>query len=179
MYEVRSAPRQIQMWQAIAAGVPADWDAVFEGFFSQVDWPAAAYWRQISGHFSQAKVILSLRDPEQWYESMLQTIVPSATIGTEQDPDANGRAGSDIIRKVVLEGLFEGRIADRAYALERFARHRQEVVETIPPERLLVFDVREGWGPLCAFLNRPVPEAPFPSSNSVSEFRARKSYLAP
>lgn len=179
MYEVRSSPRQIKLWQAIAAGAPADWDAVFEGYSAQVDWPAAAYWREIAAHFPQAKVILTLRDPSDWYESMLQTIVLSSTIGAKQDPDANGRAGSEIIRKVALEGIFQGRITDRAFALERFARHRQEVVETIPPERLLVFDVREGWGPLCAFLNRPVPETPFPSSNSVSEFRARKPYLAP
>ena len=179
MYEVRNSPRQIKMWQAIAAGGAADWDAVFDGFSAQVDWPAAAYWRELAAHFPQAKVILSVRDPVAWHESMLQTIVPSSTIGAEQDPDANGRAGSEIIRKVALEGIFGGRITDRAFALERFARHRQDVVETIPSDRLLVFDVREGWGPLCHFLNRPVPEMPFPSSNSVSEFRARKSYLAP
>ena len=179
MYEVRSSPQQIKFWQAIADGAPADWDAVFKGYSAQVDWPAAAYWREIAEHFPQAKVILSLRDPNAWYESMLQTIVPASTIGAEQDPDANGRAGSEIIRKVALEGIFEGRIADRAFALERFARHRQAVIDAIPSDRLLVFDVREGWGPLCALLNLPVPDAPFPSSNTVSEFRARKSYLAP
>lgn len=179
MYEVRSSPRQLALWQAISDGASADWDQVFDGFAAQVDWPAAAYWREIAAHFPTARVILTLRDPEAWYESMLQTIVPASTIGASHDPDANGRAGSEIIRKIVLEGIFEGRIADRAFALERFARHRKDVIEAIPPERLLLLDVRDGWVPLCAFLNRPVPDMPFPSSNSVPEFRARKPYLAP
>lgn len=179
MYELRRSARQIALWQSIAAGGPADWDVVFNGFFAQVDWPAAAYWRQITAHYPQAKVILTHRNPEAWHDSMLQTIVPAATIGAEQDPDANGRAGSAIIRKLVLEGIFDGRITDRAFALNRFAQHRQEVIETVPPDRLLVFDVRQGWAPLCAFLNCPIPETPFPSGNSVSEFRARKPYLAP
>lgn len=178
MYEVRNSARQLALWQAIAAGAPPDWDAVFDGYGAQVDWPAAAYWRPIAAHFPQAKVILSVRDPEAWYDSMLQTIVPSATFGAEADPDPAGRAGSGIIRKVALEGIFQGRIQDRAFALDRFARHRQEVTDTIAADRLLVFDVREGWGPLCTFLGCAVPDQPFPSSNSVSEFRARKPYLA-
>lgn len=178
MYKVRNSARQLALWQAIADGALPDWDTVFEGFQSQVDWPASAHWKSIAEHFPDAKVILSVRDPEAWYESMLQTIVPSATIGTEVDPDPAGRAGSEIIRKVVLEQIFQGRIMDRAFALDRFARHREEVVDTIPADRLLTFDVREGWGPLCAFLGCAVPDQPFPSGNSVAEFRARKTYLS-
>lgn len=178
MYEVRRSPRQIALWSDIAAGGAADWDAVFDGYGSQVDWPASAYWRETAAHFPQAKVILSLRDPADWYESMMQTIVPSSTIGAESDPDPDGRAGSEIIRRIVLEGLFEGRISDRAFAISRFERHLSEVTETIPADRLLVFDVREGWGPLCDFLGCDRPDMAFPSGNSISEFRARKPYLA-
>ena len=178
MYEVRRSPRQIALWQAIAAGRKPAWDNVFEGFSSQVHSPAAAFRRPMAAHFPNAKVILSLRDPSAWYESMMQTIVPSSTIGVTSDPDPDGRAGSEIIRRIVLDGIFGGRIADRAFALDRFEQHRREVIETIPADRLLVFDVREGWEPLCRFLSCDVPDLPFPASNSVSEFRARKPYLA-
>lgn len=178
MYKVRTSAHQLALWQAIADGAAPDWDAVFDSYAAQVDWPAAAYWQSIAAHYPDAKVILSVRDPEAWYDSMLQTIVPSATFGTEVDPDPAGRAGSEIIRKVALERIFQGRIHDRAFALDRFARHREEVTDTIAADRLLVFDVREGWGPLCAFLGCPVPDQPFPSGNSVSEFRARKPYLS-
>ncbi len=178
MYRVRSSARQLELWQGIADGAVPDWDEVFQGYSAQVDWPGAAYWREIASHFPQAKVILTVRDPDAWYTSMLQTIVPSATVGSEVDPDPAGRAGSEIIRKVALERIFQGRILDRAYALDCFARHRQEVIASIEPGRLLVFDVREGWEPLCTFLGCEVPDQPFPSGNSVAEFRARKSYLS-
>lgn len=178
MYEVRRSPGLTATWQAIVDGGPADWDAVFKGYQSTVDWPASAFWRDITTHYPKAKVILTVRDPEKWYESMLQTIVPSATLGAEIDPDPNGRAGSSLIRKVALDGIFQGRIADRDFALRRFVEHRDEVIAAIAPERLLVMDVRDGWAPLCAFLGVAVPDQPFPSGNSVTEFRARKSYLS-
>ena len=179
MYKVRSSARQLALWQAIAAGSPPDWDEVFDGYCSQVDWPGSAYWREIAHNFPQAKVILTVRDPEAWYESMLQTIVPSATVGTEVDPDPAGRAGSEIIRNVVLKGIFDDRILDRTYALDRFSRHIQEVIDTIAADRLLVFDVRDGWETLCKFLGCNIPDQPFPSGNSIADFRARKSYLSP
>lgn len=178
MYRVRSSAHQLELWQAISDGAAPDWDEVFQGYSAQVDWPGAAYWREIATHFPQAKVILTTRDPDAWYDSMLQTIVPSATVGSEVDPDPAGRAGSEIIRKVALERIFQGRIFDRAYALDCFARHRQDVIDSIEPGRLLVFDVREGWEPLSTFLGCNVPDLPFPSGNSVAEFRARKSYLS-
>lgn len=178
MYEVRRNPRLTALWQSIADGAPPDWDVVFDGYESTVDWPSAAYWRELAAHYPKARIILSLRDPAQWYDSMVQTIVPSATLGTEADPDPQGRAGSALIRKVVLDGVFEGRIADRDFAIRRFASHRNEVTATIDPDRLLLMDVRDGWEPLCRFLGVPVPTGPFPSGNSVSEFRARKSYLS-
>lgn len=178
MYEVRRNPQLTAAWQAIAEGGTADWDSIFKGYHSTVDWPASAYWREITSHYPDAKVILTVRDPAQWYESMLQTIVPSATVGAEVDPDPNGRAGSALIRKVALDGIFKGRIADRDFALQAFENHRKEVIAAIPADRLLVMDVRAGWEPLCAFLGMPVPEEPFPSGNSVQEFRARKVYLS-
>ncbi|MFC6929357.1 sulfotransferase family protein [Actinomadura yumaensis] len=76
-------------------------------------------------------------------------------------------------REVISEPLFDGRL-DRAHAIEVFERHNAEVRAAIPAERLLVFDVREGWAPLCAFLDVPVPDEPFPRVNDRAEFRRRR-----
>jgi hypothetical protein len=179
MYEVRQSPEQIAFWQDASLGKPLDWDQVFAGYTSQVDWPAAAYWRELSAHFPQAKVILTVRDPEAWYASIVRTILPSSERGRTDDPDPIGRAGSEIIYRIALQGIFQDRLADKAHALEVFARHQREVIETIPADRLLVYNVSEGWAPLCRFLGVDVPDDPFPSGNSTAEFLARKTYLAP
>jgi hypothetical protein len=177
MYEVRRSPEQIAFWDAASRGEPMDWDRVFSGYASQVDWPAAAYWRELSTHFPKAKVILTVRDPEAWYASITKTIMPASELGRTDDPDAMGRAGSEIIYRVALRGIFQDRLADKAYALKVYAQHQRDVIEAIPSSRLLVYNVQEGWEPLCRFLGVDIPEAAFPASNSTAEFLARKTYL--
>lgn len=179
MYEVRRSPEQMVLWHQASCGAIMDWDRVFVGYRSQVDWPAAAYWRELSAHFPLAKVILTVRDPEAWYESIVRTILPSSERGRTDDPDPAGRAGSEIIYRIALQGIFQDRMADKTHALEVFAQHQREVIQTIPADRLLVYNVNEGWAPLCRFLGLNVPTGPFPSGNSTAEFRARKPYLTP
>ncbi len=178
MYEVRKSPEQIAYWTAAARGETLDWDAVFSGYTAQVDWPASFFWKELSSHFSDAKVILTTRDPEAWYASICRTILPASTIGRTDDPDPMGRAGSDIIYRLALERIFDGRLADKDHALAVYAQHHRDVIETIPADRLLVFDAMDGWDPLCAFLEVDCPADPFPRGNSTAEFLARKAYLA-
>lgn len=177
MYEVRQSPQQTAYWSAIANGEEPIWGKVFDGYSSQVDWPASRYWRDLAGHYPDAKVILTTRDPDDWYASIAKTILPSSTLGPTQDPDPQGRAGSEIIRKIVLEGLFGGQLTDKAHAIAVYQKHQQDVVAEISADRLLVFEVKDGWEPLCAFLGVAVPDTPFPRGNTVAEFRARKAYL--
>jgi hypothetical protein len=73
----------------------------------------------------------------------------------------------------VWEGTFDGRFGDRAYAMEVFERHNEAVRRRVPPERLLVFDVREGWAPLCGFLGVEAPDRPFPRLNEARKMRLR------
>ncbi len=54
-----------------------------------------------------------------------------------------------------------------------FVAHSDFVKATIPPEQLLVYEVKDGWGPLCEFLGLPVPDAPFPRTNDRVEFWER------
>ncbi|MGR3291064.1 MAG: sulfotransferase family protein [Paracoccaceae bacterium] len=151
---------------------------MFEGFASQVDWPASYFWKELSAYYPDAKVILTDRDPEAWYESIRHTILPASEIGRHEDPDPVNRKASEMMYQIALEKIFKGRLGERNFAIKKMRAHRQEVIDTIPPERLLVFNITEGWGPLCTFLGVGTPAAPFPRGNSVEEFRERKPYLA-
>ena len=156
--------RQVALWRRVLADEPADWDEVFAGFRSTVDWPGACYWREIADHYPGGKVILTVRDPDAWYASTRSTIYTSATAPGPLPPAAT------VPRQAVWEGVFGGRFTDREYAIGLFEEHNATVRREIAAERLLVFDVAQGWRPLCAFLDVPVPDEPFPHLNSRTDY---------
>lgn len=162
-------PDEIPMWRDAAQGRPVDWDRVYRGYRSSVDWPGARFWRELVDHYPEAKVILSLRDPQRWYDSALGTIHRAAM---DASPAASPLLAEmrEMSREVVWDGLFEGRFTDRAHAVKVFEAHIEEVRAHVPAERLLVFEVAQGWEPLCGFLGAPVPDEPFPRRNDQEEF---------
>ena len=169
MYELGDYPEQLPNWEALARGEAVDWDEVFEGYRAQVDWPGARFWRELCAFYPDAKVVLSVREPQGWYDSMEKTIVPHLErCGASDDGDQNSRLLMNY--ELISRQTFDGRISERAYAIGRFNAHIAEVQAEIAPERLLTFDVREGWGPLCAFLGVDVPDVDFPNTNSSKDF---------
>lgn len=172
MFEVRDNPRQLPFWQAAARGEAMDWDAVFAEYNASVDWPSARFWREIADHFADAKVLLSVRPAESWFKSVHSTIYPSM-MKRKDDPPGVNLDRRNMAFEIVVNQTFDGRLEDKAHALGVYEAHIAEVQRTIAPERLLTFDVAEGWEPLCAFLEVPVPDAPFPRTNSTEEFQAR------
>ncbi len=177
MHEIRDHPEQLPRWNAAARGEPVDWDTAFKGYRSQIDWPGACYWRQLASHFPEAKVLLTCREPEAWYNSLSQTIVPSAAIGRAADPNPHTRAMAEMVYQTVHLQVFDGRIGERDHAIKVYLDHIREVQAAVPPDRLLTYDVKDGWQPLCDFLGVPVPTQPFPHQNTKDEFLARKSFL--
>ena len=177
MHEIRKKPEQVNAWYDAASGVKVDWDAVFEGFKAQMDWPGAAFWRELTEAFPKAKVILTVREPESWFRSIQKTIVPSTLIGRRLEDDPISKSISEMIYQTVYLPLFDGRLDDRAHALKVYNSHIEEVKKTIPKDRLLVFDVKSGWSPLCNFLELDIPKTPFPRTNSTDEFIESKDYL--
>jgi hypothetical protein len=168
MAEVFPRPEHVAMWHRLAFENSIDWDEIFGGFQATVDWPSARWWREIAAHYPDAKVLLSVRDPEAWYKSMSDTIAqPMREPAPDSAPEII-RLQSQMIRKSVLAETFDNRFEDKAHAIEVFERHTQEVRDTIDPARLLVFDVREGWAPLCRFLDVPIPDEPFPRLNDTA-----------
>ncbi|WP_214411804.1 sulfotransferase family protein [Sphaerisporangium fuscum] len=183
MTEVIERPGQIRRWLEIARGRPVNWDDVLGGYDSCVDWPAAAYWRELADAYPEAKVLLTVRDPERWYASMEATILQQrrrgSTAGGRLMRGISSLLGTDFAAFTTMASLtvdqrvFDGRLDDREHALKIFTAHIAEVKAAIPPERLLVYEVAQGWEPLCEFLEVPVPAVSFPRVNDTADFRSR------
>lgn len=162
---IRNNARQVPLWQAALEG-KADFDAIFAGYQSAVDWPVAAVWRELADAFPEAKIILSTRSAESWFNSMAETILAQDEPGEDWPPAAiewSGMVGQ------VLARSFGGAM-DRDGIIAAFHAHEAEVKAAIPAERLLVHQAKDGWGPLCAHLGVPVPDTPYPRTNSKDEF---------
>lgn len=170
MEEVFGDPRQVPYWQAVAEGRPVDWREVFAGFGSQVDWPGAHVWRELAAAFPEAKVVHSVRPEDAWWKSYSATI--GKFIATYKDMQLPPHIRDMVVaaESMIAEQTFGGAPNDRDAALAAYRRREAEVRAAIPAERLLVFDVAEGWEPLCAFLGVPVPATPFPHHNTTVEF---------
>jgi hypothetical protein len=126
--------------------------------------------------YPEAKVILTVRDPERWYDSARRTIyhVMHAFPRWVIPFVPRMRRLWRMLDRLIWGGMFQGRFEDRSHAIEVFNRHDEEVKRVVPADRLLVYEVSEGWDPLCSFLGVPVPEGrPFPHLNDAEEFRSR------
>jgi len=169
MSEVRGTPGQLEHWEAAATGQPVDWNQVFAGYGSAVDWPSATFWREITAFYPDAKVVLTVRPADRWWASFAGTI-KTLLDDPAESPDPTIRRLRAMAHRVIADGSLRGAYDDREAAMAAFERHIATVTAAIPPERLLVFDVAEGWAPLCRFLDVPVPETAFPRTNSTEEF---------
>ena len=164
-------PVQVPLWSAAASGSP-DWAQIYAGFNSAVDWPTACFFRELSRAFPDAKFILTLRDAERWADSFGATIY-KLLAGKDQAPPEM-RAWLEMGSRVIAKTGFPAGL-ERDQLVQAFNAHNEAVRQTIPADRLLVFDVRQGWGPLCEFLQVPAPEGGFPRTNHREEFWDRVS----
>jgi hypothetical protein len=184
MIEVFEHPEHVGFWEAAWRGEPVDWDGFLGRYEATVDWPACTFYEELLQRHPDAKVLLSVRDPERWYDSTRATIyeISKITAGSRLSraifafvglfvPGVFqiGRMGNEII----WQGTFDGKFEDRSYAIKVFKRHNEEVRRRVPRDSLLVYEVKEGWGPLCEFLGVEEPDKPFPSLNDAAQMRRR------
>lgn len=182
MTEVFKNPEHADVWLAAWRGEPVDWNGFLGDYESAVDWPACAFYRELMERYPDAKVLLSVRDPERWYESTRSTIYELSAV-LPRSPIARAILaliflavfGAPVKRRmsdeIIWEGTFDGRFEDRTYATQIFEQHNEEVKRRVPQDRLLVYEVKEGWGPLCEFLGVPEPDEPFPRLNDAARMR--------
>ena len=168
MTELFDKPGADEQWDAIVRGAPADWNAVFAGYQATVDWPACAFYKELMLVYPEAKVLLTVRDPEKWYESVYSTIWQVSHRDHSVSPHRH------MVDTLIWQRTFDSRFEDKDYAIAVFLRHNEEVKRQAPAEKLLVYDVKEGWEPLCAFLGVAVPiDTPFPHLNDRESFVGR------
>ncbi len=184
MAEVFAHPEHTAFWISAWREEPADWDGVLGEYEAAVDWPACTFYEELMERHPDAKVILSVRDPERWYESVRNTIYelsvviprhPIYRIGYKLVSFFvfRGSGNVDLAGEIIWQCTFDGRFEDKHHAIEVFERHNAVVQQRVPENRLLVYDVKAGWGPLCEFLGVDVPDEPFPRTNDTAEMRRR------
>jgi hypothetical protein len=162
MADVLAEPeRHLTLWAPVLGGEHVDWQNVFTGYVAQVDFPGAACWREISGAFPDALVVLSTRPAEDWYRSAASTIFML-------DDDH----GSSPFRELWRQ-WFGDRFHDREAMIAAYQRHNAAVRSHVPADRLLEWTVADGWAPLCDRLGLAVPDERFPWTNTAEEFRAQ------
>ncbi len=185
-YHIRtlnSEPHRVVDWlTAERDPAHADWERIFRGFDSAVGSPASAFWREIADEFHSAKVILTVRPADGWYESVAATLnealapEPAALrlLTWRRAKHASAYAtASDAFQERILEREVGGDFSDRERTIRAFNKHIADVKAEIRADRLLVYTVRDGWEPLCAFLGVPQPARPFPRENDRATYRRR------
>lgn len=187
MFEVSKDMRKKQQWDQVGLTdddciSDVDWDAIFQGYQSTVDFPAAYYYQQLYKKYPNAKVILTVRDPEKWWNSYKETIGPSTPFWrfvytvtgliTGQRSFVWDRMVGNCVYKKIAGSRAKAR--EKQAAIAGFNAHNNEVKATIPSDKLLVFEVKQGWEPLCTFLDCPIPkDTPFPHTNDTAHFKER------
>ena len=170
MMEVMNHPDHNGLWRAAGRGEAVDWEALFAGYKASVDWPSCNFWREQMQAFPAAKVILSLRDADSWYESIMNTIWKVSDMIRKADaPESRER--TNMVFELIWDGQFQRRLDDKAYVISVFEKHNQTVIDSVPKEKLLVYRPGDGWEPLCGFLGSPTPSTPYPKMNSTEDFQ--------
>jgi hypothetical protein len=158
--------KRVPQWNEALAGHP-DWGAIFDGYQSSVDWPTAGFYKELHEAYPEAKFILSTRSPESWaasYGGTIARLVADRAAAPEPMQPWLEMVHGVIERSGISDGLSESELA------ARFEAHNESVKAAIPADKLLVFDVKQGWEPLGAFLGVETPGGPFPRTNDRAEF---------
>lgn len=180
MIELLQHPEHVQFWEQVSAGQPVNWETLFAGYQAIVDFPGNYYYLNLLEAYPTAKVILTVRDPESWYESTLNTIYKAGPTPLQKlmmalqfpfSPRSRQAVRIFQLANRVWQQDFQGKFEEKDFAIGVFNYHIEQVKQTVPAERLLVYQVEEGWEPLCRFLDKPVPvDQPFPRLNERASF---------
>ena len=182
MKELLVKPENLHYWTTLDNTGTTDWDGLYEGYAASVDFPAYPYYKEHLKRYPDAKIILTVRPFEKWYTSIHSTIWQAGpqTIGEKLGMMAK-MAFNPRLRKVikcvklakkkVFAEQMQGRFEDKAFAEKTFHQHIEDVKAYVPADKLLIYDVSDGWAPLCKFLDKPVPSEPLPHLNKKENFK--------
>ena len=187
MVELFQQPERLKYFKKAEKGEKVNWNELFDGYKAAVDYPVARYYKKITEFYPEAKVIHTLRDPEEWYESASATIfwasnpyslrILKMAVHLPFSSEARRRIPVLMYNRKLSELEFGKDLENKEKVIKRYNKHYEEVIKTIPDDRLLLFDPKSGWEPLCRFLKLPVPLIPYPKSNTRKEFLDRVNII--
>ena len=164
MRELKNNLEHERLWRKVVSGETPDWDLLLGDYVSCVDWPTAYYWPQLVETFPEARVILTWRTAESWWESFEKTILPGILSFTETEETTKNT-------ELIGPRVFHDRPDDRKHCMAVYEANVAAVKEQVPDDQLLVHKLGDGWEPLCAHLGVPVPGIPYPHSNNAESFQ--------
>lgn len=153
----------------------ADWDKIFANYDAAVDWPSAEFWPELLQQYPDAKVILTVREPNDWYTSVGKTIKEWPMDPTITWPDRMLKTRA-MARVIVKEGALKA-YEDKDTMISKFLENIDRVKEMVPRDQLLIFQPSDGWEPLCRFLNITTPDTEFPRCNRGEDFLDRLRWV--
>lgn len=163
---LHNMPTQVPLWSAAVSGQP-NWSRTYAAYKSAVDWPTAGFFHELALEYPTAKFVLTVRDPERWADSFNATIYK--LLGSIDEAPQEKRAWLQMATEVIAKTGFPLGL-DHDELVQAFNSHNKAVEEAVPASRLLVFEVKNGWRPLCNFLEVPIPTTDFPRTNHREEF---------
>lgn len=169
MLELHRNPDHNSAWADAMEGNEVEWHALFKAYNSTVEWPTVSFLDQILPEFPKAKVVLTLRDAEDWYESASATIFDGLAL-SRFNPDPIQRKRGGLARRLILDGVFSGRHREKEHAIAVYRQHIDRVIGMVSTESLLLYRIGEGWEPLCEFLSVKSPEEDFPWLHERKQF---------
>lgn len=188
MIELYQNPAGVKYFKTAEKGGVVNWEELFQGYNSAVDYPVARYYKQLSEYYPYAKIIHTIRNPDDWYDSASETIIPASNPVSWKmirlspnlifSAQARKRFPVFFYNTKLAKLEFGKRPITRESAVKKFNEHTEEVIRNIPEERLLIFNPKDGWNKLCKFLNVPVPDSEFPKSNTRDEFLNKVNVIA-
>jgi hypothetical protein len=152
----------------------ADWDKLYENYTAAVDTPTWIWWKELMEKYPDAKVILTMRDPDSWYKSMQRILLQRQAMLKNTVPNEFYQKRIDMTDVILKKSelLNPETFVDEEYTKALYLKHYQEVMEKVPEEKLLVMELGEGWDRLCKFLGKEVPEVPYPNLNTKDETKS-------
>ena len=166
MRELLANPDHVHFWHTAAFGNIPDWHTELGEYGASVDWPASAFWPELSQAFPSALILLSKRPADEWWESASKTIYAPR----KREPGLLTDTSNELSRtRFPIHPI----IQDKEASMALFDKWNHDVIAQAPSERLLVWEASDGWEPICDTLSLPVPDIPFPHSNTRKEFIER------
>ncbi len=174
-------PEHTDIWKSYAQGKPVDWEALFEGYQAGLYWSTSYDYLPLLEQYPKMKFLLTVRDPEAWYKSTFNTVysLNRLTLSRSIGLRIKGLFNPDLIKiykiwklqeELLWQKTFKGRFHEKDFAIQQFKQHIESVKKNVPAERLLVYEIQQGWEPLCNFLQVPVPDKDFPRVNDTASF---------